>query len=241
LEKKLRTQLYDEIVDSGSDQVASSITRRVVLGQEKDKHDWTQTGIIYLTDGQADFGGVHEDIKLNTGVDIPFALVGCVDSNWTVVFSHEVLELLADPWGKRMARRPKENQIWIVEVCDPCEADNFAYDIDGVNVSDFILPAYFDDTTTSTTLSFKGTIKKPFTIEKGGYLSYLDLKDNQWYQITWFDGSAPVTNVLSKPRGGRIRAAKAHKKAQYHRLLKYMKHVESLSARYPNLARAYGM
>ena len=55
--------------------------------------------------------------------------------------SHEALEMAADPavnlWFPT-ARIPKI----ALECCDPAQGDT--YDIDGVDVSDFVLPAWFD-------------------------------------------------------------------------------------------------
>ena len=46
-------------------------------------------------------------IHLNAFTRQPFALVAAADA-WTVVLSHEVLEMLADPWGNHLiaARTP---------------------------------------------------------------------------------------------------------------------------------------
>src|SRR6266540_3798052 len=61
----------------------------------------------------------------------PFALVTMSDS-WSLTASHEMLEMLADPFGNRLVpgRSPKRGQgrvEFLVEVCDPSEADNFGY------------------------------------------------------------------------------------------------------------------
>jgi hypothetical protein len=54
---------------------------------------------------------------------------------WTQIASHEMLEMLTDPWGDhRIAGR-------LAEVCDPVE--HVGYDLDGITVSDFVLPAWF--------------------------------------------------------------------------------------------------
>ena len=34
--------------------------------------------------------------------------------------------------------------LYAYEVCDACEADQFGYDIDGVLVSDFVFPSWFE-------------------------------------------------------------------------------------------------
>src|SRR5919204_1866239 len=87
--------------------------------------------------------GVHEDKDGQ-----PFALITMSDS-WSLTASHEMLEMLADPFGKRIiaGRSPKRGQgrvEFLVEVCDPCEADEFAYTVNDVLVSDFYTPHFFD-------------------------------------------------------------------------------------------------
>ncbi len=71
---------------------------------------------------------------------------------WTIAASHEVLEMLVDPYGNRLqssvAMEIKGKKIvdgtgqygYLVESCDPCEDDKYGYTINGVVVSDFITP-----------------------------------------------------------------------------------------------------
>jgi hypothetical protein len=68
-------------------------------------------------------GGIHTTTPAGT----PEALIAVVaGGNWTVAFSHEVLEMLVDPYGGR------------VEVCDPVEGESYL--LGGVQVSDFVFP-----------------------------------------------------------------------------------------------------
>jgi len=57
--------------------------------------------------------------------------------------SHELLEMLADPWINWCATG-NDSKIYALEVCDAVEADDLGYDIDGVRVSDFVTPAWFE-------------------------------------------------------------------------------------------------
>ena len=66
--------------------------------------------------------GIHLD---NQGQ--PFALITMSDS-WSLTASHELLEMLADPFGNRLVpgQSPKPGQgrvEFLVEVCDPSEAE----------------------------------------------------------------------------------------------------------------------
>jgi hypothetical protein len=87
--------------------------------------------------------GVHEDKNRQ-----PFALVQFSDA-WSLTASHETLEMLADPFGNRLVagKSPKRAQgrvNFLVEVCDPSEDQQFAYTVNGVTVSDFYTPHFFD-------------------------------------------------------------------------------------------------
>jgi hypothetical protein len=118
----------------------------------------------------------------------PFALVEYSDS-WSLTASHEVLELLCDPWGHRTApgRSPKDDQgqvEFLVEACDPCEAPDFAYVINGVLVSDFITPQFYDPKqTVGARYSFTGAITKPREVLAGGYISWWDPESNHIWQL----------------------------------------------------------
>jgi hypothetical protein len=154
-------------------------------------------------------GGVHEDKNGQ-----PFALVQ-FSNQWTLAASHETLEMLADPFGNRLVagKSPKPGQgrvNFLVEVCDPCEDQQFAYTVNGVTVSDFYTPHFFDPVAESSVrYSYTGAVKGPRTILQGGYLSWGVPETNEWFQMTWFDTAKPVfrsLGVLSAKITGSLRA-----------------------------------
>jgi len=145
-------------------------------------------------------GGFHLDRR-----NQPYAKVIASpdDESWTIDASHEIIEMLVDPYGNRMQSSQAiaisgDDVVdsagtfsYLVEACDPCEANNFAYDIAGVAVSDFITPNFYDASVTPSTLySFKGNIKRPRQLLPGGYISYQQA-DGSWNQILWVDPSQP--------------------------------------------------
>ena len=154
--------------------------------------------------------GVHEDKNGQ-----PFALVQFSDT-WSLTASHETLEMLADPFGNRLVagKSPKPGQgrvNFLVEVCDPCEDQQFAYTVNGVTVSDFYTPHFFDPIAESNVrYSYTGALKGPRKILRGGYLSWGVPQTNEWFQIVWFDTPKPVfrsLGVLSAKIKGSLRAA----------------------------------
>jgi hypothetical protein len=126
----------------------------------------------------------------------PFALVQFSNA-WTLTATHEILEMIADPFGNRLVAgdsvKPGQGRVeFLVEVCDPSEASAFSYRVNGVMVSDFYTPSYFDPLPApGVRYSFTGAITKPRQVLKGGYLSWHDPVTNHWFQETFLSGSKP--------------------------------------------------
>jgi len=145
-----------------------------------------------------DAAGIHEDKEGQ-----PFALIK-FDNGWALTASHETCEMLVDPFGNRLIAgpSPKKGQgrvEFLVEVCDPSEDTPFAYRVNGIVVSDFYTPHYFDPvTSTGVRYSFTGAIKAPRQVLKGGYLSWHDPVSDHWYQETFFSGLKPKFRDIGK-------------------------------------------
>ena len=134
-------------------------------------------------------------LHLNTYTREPFALVAVTEA-WSVGLSHEVLEMIADPFGNRLVaaahpRDPRQRVKYLVEVCDPCQA--MWYPVNGVPVSDFYTPRFFDPVQVDRSrYSFTGALELPLQILDGGFLSWIDPSDSGLYQI----GAADTEAVL---------------------------------------------
>jgi hypothetical protein len=159
-------------------------------------------------------GGVHLD-KKNQPYSLVIGKPG--DDEWTIDASHETLEMLVDPWGNRLqssraitisgnATEDTTGEFeYLVEACDPCEGNQYAYSIQGIAVSDFITPHFYDPVVTSgTRYSFGGNIKKPRQILPGGYISFIDTQKEEFEQIL-FLGQTPELRVLGPANGASLR------------------------------------
>jgi hypothetical protein len=161
-------------------------------------------------------GGFHTD-KNNQ----PYAKViaSAADDTWTIDASHEICEMLVDPYGNRLqpsqAMQIQGNGVvdapgtysYLVEACDPCEANNYAYEIGGIAVSDFITPHYYDASVASgVQYSFRGNVTRPREMLEGGYISYIK-PDNSVEQILWVDPGPPTYNEIPGGLGGSLREA----------------------------------
>lgn len=106
----------------------------------------------------------------------PFALVH-KDGEWSLTASHETIEMVCDPSGQRTlggaSELDEQGMVdYLVEVCDPCEDEGT--DFEGVVVSDFVTPRYYEASPTERGGKFShfGTITAPRQVLKGGYLSW---------------------------------------------------------------------
>jgi hypothetical protein len=103
-------------------------------------------------------------------------------SAWTVTASHELLEMLGDPDINLFAFSQSGLEIFFYgyEVCDACETDKLGYQIDGILVSDFVYPAWFEGFRAkgSTQFDYRNKIESPFELLPGGYISIFDVSYN---------------------------------------------------------------
>lgn len=138
--------------------------------------------------------------------------------NNSVSFTHELFELAADPvtanlnvgypaaWfyeekpSLEIKQFPQFQVVgWFGEVADPVEAD--FYRINGVEISDFVTPAWFNDGV-GHTFDYMGLCQQPFWIRPGGYAQYLS-EFGGWQMVENFRSHHPADRgfVRSDPRG----------------------------------------
>jgi hypothetical protein len=150
---------------------------------------------VLLVEDVRDAAGFHTDKDGQ-----PFALVE-VGNSWSLTASHETLEMLADPFGSRLVAgpSPKAGQgrvEFLVEVCDPPEAEDFAYTVNDILVSDFYTPSYFDPVhAAGVRYSFTGSITEPRQVLPGGYLSWHNPDDDHWFQLRRFGGAPEFVDL----------------------------------------------
>jgi len=138
------------------------------------------------------------------------------DDSWTIDASHETLEMLVDPSGNRMqsstAIEIVDGKIqdgtgqfnYLVEACDPCEANGYGYAINGIVVSDFLTPHFYDPIVTpGTRYSFTGALTAPRQILPGGYISFVNQETDEWQQILYVDPNSPPTLQDLGPADGK--------------------------------------
>lgn len=121
---------------------------------------------------------------------------------WSVIASHELLEMLADPgvnltafnWGDT------NGYLYAVEVCDP--VNSLSYTIDGVAVANFVFPSWFRvfDPDNDGPYDHLGASRAPFALVFGGFQIYVVWGSTGW-QFAMARGAAP--SASTPPEGSR--------------------------------------
>jgi hypothetical protein len=166
-----------------------------------DPMDMRGAAILYLRDVVRirDAEGYHD--RHFSG--IPYGIVFLelskkLKEDWTVTLSHEALELTGDPENNLLVQGPhpkkKREQVfhWF-EMCDAVQ--NETYQIDHVNVSNFVLPLYFTGSDERGGRNdFLGTVTKgqtlrSFSVNPGGYIGFFDPAEKG--HVTWSPDDDP--------------------------------------------------
>lgn len=145
--------------------------------------------------------------------------------DWSLTLSHEVVEMLVDPYGNRVmnvenffccqdcAEGKGECESLVpaevngvkevlVEIADPSQSPNFGYYIAvgsrKVLCSDFYYPCYFTDikAVQGKKYSHTGSIKRPKQLLEGGYISFKN-RSGEWWQAFKVQGQIIFKKVGS--------------------------------------------
>jgi hypothetical protein len=86
----------------------------------------------------------------------------------SITACHEIAEMLGDP-AINLWAEASDGTLYAYEMCDAVEEVEFT--IDGIAMSDFVYPSYFEGfrTAKSTQFDYVGKISKPFQVLPGGY------------------------------------------------------------------------
>lgn len=146
--------------------------------------------VLYLWD-KVDLPGAEGYHEANAR-GIPYGFVFTelskkLNEDWTVTLSHEALELIGDPHINLLVAGPHPNENRTVfhwfEMSDAVQDET--YEIDGVRVSNFVLPLYF---TPGSEVGSRndflgrqhgGKTLASFGINPGGYIGFFDPKTNK--------------------------------------------------------------
>ena len=130
-------------------------------------HEWQ---IVFLDDSDAaDALGYHDLTKDGQPVSKVFVKATiAAKQKVSVTASHELLEMLIDP-GAQMWAQHSNGRFYAYEVCDAVEDEEYV--IDGVAVSDFVYPSFFESwhKPLSTQFDHLKKVSRPFQTLQDGY------------------------------------------------------------------------
>src|SRR5262249_32059802 len=157
--------------------------------------DMRGDAVIYLWDEADVDGALGYHFQNNRGIPFGFVFTSVAEKlgeDWSVTLSHETLELIADPETNLLVIGPhpdpaQDRQVFFwFEMSDAVQAE--AYEIDGVKVSNFLLPLYFTGTRDTDEpgarndflgRAYKGQTLRSFGINPGGYVGFFDPETGQ--------------------------------------------------------------
>lgn len=138
----------------------------------------------------ASVGGYHSVDKLGR----PFAKV-LATTDWQYTLSHELLEMIHNPYIQEVETININNNNYSImeEVADA--TDKVGYKIDGVNVSNFVTPNFYDMYhVEGQKYDHLGLLNRPLQLYNGGFMSWFDDK-GQYYQAIKAKGKIKVRQL----------------------------------------------
>ena len=146
-----------------------------------------------------------------------------LDENWTTTLSHEALELIGDPEGNLLVKgpHPHDRRVHVFhwfEMCDAVQSES--YEIDGVSVSNFVLPLYFtasDETGGRNDFlgrMYEGETLKSFSVNPGGYVGFFNPSNAKTESFFKAGDQLASRRLLIKTRAEGARRAFKHKQVR---------------------------
>ncbi|MDH4285752.1 MAG: hypothetical protein OEV35_10590 [Gallionellaceae bacterium] len=174
--------------------------------------------ILYLAD-KADVEGALGYHEANyRGIPYGFVfmeLCAQLKESWTVTLSHEALELLGDAQGNLLVQgphpsNPKKEVFHWFEMCDAVQSQT--YEIDGIEVSNFVLPLYFTPKEQEggrndflNRPDKNGNRLQSFGVSEGGYVGFYDpqLREHDTYSAPTDKKAQNRMKIKNKYKFGR--------------------------------------
>jgi hypothetical protein len=140
---------------------------KLYVAKKPKEDDWQ---IVFLDDADAaDALGYHNLTKDGQPVSKVFVkTIIAAGQKVSVTASHELLEMLIDP-GAQLWAQDVDGLFHAYEVCDAVEEEE--YEIDGISVSDFLYPSFFESWHQPRSVQFDHLwkVSRPFQTLQNGY------------------------------------------------------------------------
>jgi len=129
--------------------------------------------------------------------------------SWTIAASHELIEMLVDP-GVNLAACVDTGDgavFYAYEVCDPCERDDYGYEIEKIRVANFVYPAWFEPFRKPSGSRFDHCRRISCWLQllPGGYATVFDPKQGGGWNQIHSDGTTPGEQTIARAGSRRFR------------------------------------
>ncbi len=186
--------------------------------------DMRGDAIVYVRDTirVGDALGYHDTHNRGIPFGVVFAELSAeLNESWTVTLSHEALELIGDPEVNLLVmgphpEQPRRNVFHWYEMCDAVQDES--YDIDGVEVSNFVLPLYFTGSEErggrNDFLGRRrdGKTLRSFGVNPGGYIGFFNPKTGKHHTFERKGDKRAIQRKKIK-----LRAQQARRACRYQR------------------------
>jgi hypothetical protein len=179
--------------------------------------DMRGDAVLYIVDGVNALGAMGWHLANYRDIPYGFIFLGLCEQmkeNWSITLSHEALELVGDPMANLLVEgnHPMDRRrrvFHLFEMCDAVQAES--YTIDGIGVSNFVLPSYFSlgeqagRRNDFLGRAYDGKTLESFDMNPGGYLNIFDPKTGKWEQPAYETDKAALRRkqLKSKLKAGR--------------------------------------
>jgi hypothetical protein len=168
--------------------------------------------LVFLDDSYQASALAYHDLT-DSGLPLSKVFVKAAQADNSILSiraSHELCEMAVDPWLNR-AHQDQDGVFWAVEVCDPVEDDQYAYNIGDVLVSDFVTPEWFAIDNSHGAVDFKRYANGSFEVLRGGYAQFFDPQKG-WRQV--MGNKAAQSMRADAPTGSRRERRARHFKTK---------------------------
>jgi len=208
----IRIAVLNQFAGLTDDEVAAAVTALQIQVHEHFEPAWgIDAEVTFYPDGQAPAGcwqlvilnnsdqagalGYHD--LTNEGLPLGKVFAGtdlAYGNSWTVTASHELLEMLGDPdinLTVFIENSANGGILYAYENCDACEDDRYSYAINGVQVSDFVFPSWFQNfNLPNTQYDYCNHITQAFELLPGGYIGYYNVNAGGGWQQKYAAGQS---------------------------------------------------
>jgi hypothetical protein len=175
-------------------------TRKLTFVEHGDQESWQgKPNLVVLdTSDEANALGYHDFTPQGLPLGKAFAKTDQMDgAKLSVTLTHELWEMIVDPQINLCVEDDHRGIFVAYESADAVEADALAHDVNGIAISNFVLPSFFSRVAPGP-YDFGHVLNAPFQLATGGYEAYWS-PSHGWQQNVAREGEPKASD---RPRVG---------------------------------------